>query len=155
MSSKVYIRHITKLLIIEPAHDKTNKINCAPSGDSGQPGHPPSLISIFVGPFWLAKDPVLLRAGSEYSDQGGRMPRLIWVFAGRTVHYVGSVALQLNFIALCNFLLLIPFLNLVMQTIFIASAWSNFIENCFVDNTARLLDPIITDDAKIICSVIF
>ena len=32
--------------INEPPHDKTNKIACAPSEDSDQPGHPPSLISL-------------------------------------------------------------------------------------------------------------
>ena len=31
---------------IEPPHDKTNKITCALSEDSDQPGHPPSLISL-------------------------------------------------------------------------------------------------------------
>ena len=34
---------------------------------------------------WVAKDPSFLHADSEDSDQTGRMPRLIWVFAGRTV----------------------------------------------------------------------
>ena len=34
---------------------------------------------------WVAKDPKVLHADSEDSDQTGRMPRLIWVFAGRTV----------------------------------------------------------------------
>ena len=34
---------------------------------------------------WVAKDPMFLHAGSEDSDQTGRMPRLIWVFAGRTL----------------------------------------------------------------------
>ena len=34
---------------------------------------------------WVAKDPSLLHADSEDSDQTGRMPRLIWVFAGRTL----------------------------------------------------------------------
>ena len=29
-----------------PEHDKTNKLTCAPSEDSDQPGHPPSLISL-------------------------------------------------------------------------------------------------------------
>ena len=57
---------------------------CAPSEDSDQPGHPPSLIRVFavrikkLGPLdthW---------AHSEDSDQTGRMPRQIWVFAGRT-----------------------------------------------------------------------
>ena len=32
----------------EPAHDKTYKMACAPSEDSDQPGHPPSLIRIFA-----------------------------------------------------------------------------------------------------------
>ena len=34
---------------------------------------------------WLAKGPSFLHADSENSDQTGRMPRLIWVFAGRTL----------------------------------------------------------------------
>ena len=33
---------------------------------------------------WLVKDPSFLHADNEDSDQNGRMPRLIWVFAGRT-----------------------------------------------------------------------
>ena len=40
---------------------------------------------------WVAKDPSFLHADSEDSDQTGRMPRLIWVFAGRTCHFVGFV----------------------------------------------------------------
>ena len=35
-------------------------------------------------------------AHSEDSDQTGRMPRLIWVFAGRTCHFAGFVVWQLN-----------------------------------------------------------
>ena len=34
---------------------------------------------------WVAKDPTFLRVDSEASDQTGRMPRLIWVFARRTL----------------------------------------------------------------------
>ena len=34
---------------------------------------------------WVAKDLSFLHADSEDSDQTGRMPRLIWVFAGRTL----------------------------------------------------------------------
>ena len=34
---------------------------------------------------WEAKDSSFLHAYSEDSDQTGRMPRLIWVFAGRTL----------------------------------------------------------------------
>ena len=34
---------------------------------------------------WVAKDPSFLHADSEDSYQTGRMPRLIWVFAGHTL----------------------------------------------------------------------
>ena len=34
--------------IIDPPHDKTNKMACAPSEDSTQPGHPPSLTRVFA-----------------------------------------------------------------------------------------------------------
>ena len=34
---------------------------------------------------WVAKDPRFLHADSEYSDQTGRMPRLICFFAGRAL----------------------------------------------------------------------
>ena len=35
-------------LYMEPQHDKTNKMACAPSEDSDQPGHSPSLIRVFA-----------------------------------------------------------------------------------------------------------
>ena len=35
-------------LINEPHHDKTNKMTCAPSEASDQPGHPPRLIRVFA-----------------------------------------------------------------------------------------------------------
>ena len=48
---------------------------CAPIEDSDQPGHPPSLIRVFV-------------VRTAKTEQTWRMPRLIWVFAGRTCHFV-------------------------------------------------------------------
>ena len=45
---------------------------------------------------WIAKESSFLHADSEDSDQTGRMPRLIWVFAGRTNHFVGFVVRRLN-----------------------------------------------------------
>ena len=39
---------------------------------------------------WVAKGSVLLQADSEDSDQTGRMHRLIWFFAGRTVKIHGN-----------------------------------------------------------------
>ena len=44
---------------------------------------------------WVVKDPSFLHADSEDSDQTGRMPRLIWVFAGRTHTLLVYVAAQL------------------------------------------------------------
>ena len=38
----------TKLSVFEPLHDKTSKMAYAPSEDSDQPGHPPSLIRVFA-----------------------------------------------------------------------------------------------------------
>ena len=34
-------------VVFEPAHDKINKMTCAPNEDLGQLGHPPSLIRVF------------------------------------------------------------------------------------------------------------
>ena len=45
---------------------------------------------------WVAKDPSFLHADSKDSDQTERMPRLIWVFAGRTCHFVGFVMRRLK-----------------------------------------------------------
>ena len=44
---------------------------------------------------WAAQDPRFLHADSEDSDQTGRMPRLIWEFAGRTGHFFGFVMQRL------------------------------------------------------------
>ena len=68
----------------EPRHDKTNKVCVRPAKTQ---------ISLDIRPVWSAslcaqwvgKDPSFLHADSEDSDQTGRMPRLIWVFAGRTL----------------------------------------------------------------------
>ena len=56
----------------EPPHDKTNKMTFAPSEDSDQPGHPPSLISVFTCAHWVAKVAMFVHAESEGSDQTGR-----------------------------------------------------------------------------------
>ena len=86
--------------IIEPPHDKPTMWLCAQqrlrSAYLDQHGHPPSLIRAFACAQWVAKDPSFLHADSEDSDQTGRMPRLIWVFAGRTCHFVGFVTTWLN-----------------------------------------------------------
>ena len=84
--------------IFEPHHDKTSKMTCAPSEDSDQHLHPPSLSRVFaVLAQWVAKNPSFLHADSEDSDQTGWMPRLTYVFAGRTGHFVGFVKRRLIF----------------------------------------------------------
>ena len=50
---------------------------CAPSEDSDQPGHPPSLIRVFA---------VRMKKACVLSYP--LMPRLIWVFTGRTCHFM-------------------------------------------------------------------
>ena len=55
----------------------------------------PSLISVFAVRSMGTKDPSFFHADSEESDQTGRMPRLIWAFAGRTCHFVCFVMRRL------------------------------------------------------------
>ena len=61
-------------------------------------------ISLGIRPVWLESSLSAWRnhgslathwAHSKVSDQTGRMPRLIWVFAGRTCHFIGFVTRQL------------------------------------------------------------
>ena len=49
----------------------------APSKDSDQPGHLPSLVRVFADAQWVGKDPKFLHVDIEDSDQTGQMPRLI------------------------------------------------------------------------------
>ena len=52
----------------EPPHDTTNKMAFAPSEDSDQLGHPPSLISLDSALHRVAEDPMFLHADSEDSQ---------------------------------------------------------------------------------------
>ena len=86
---KMTINHQTSVfylqLTLERRHDKNNKVTVRPAKTQ---------ISLGIRPVWsesslcaqcVGKDPSFLHADSEDSDQTGRMPRLIWVLAGRTV----------------------------------------------------------------------
>ena len=46
---------------------------------------------------WIVKDLSFLHVDSEDADQTGWMPGLIWVFAGRTCHFLGFVVLRFTF----------------------------------------------------------
>ena len=70
----------------EPMHDKTYKMACAPSEDSDRPGHPPSLISL-RWPHEKSSSPKLPIECTAQTELTRWMPRLIWVYAGRTCHF--------------------------------------------------------------------
>ena len=74
---------------------KTNKVTCAPSEGSDQPGQVDQSSQCTQ---WVANYPSFLHADSEDSDQTGLMPRLIWTFAGRTSYCVSFVVLRLSYI---------------------------------------------------------
>ena len=69
----------------ESRHDKTNKMSVCPAKIQVSLGIRPVWSESSLCTQWVVKDPSLLHADSEDSDQTGRMPRLIRVFAGRTV----------------------------------------------------------------------
>ena len=64
--------------LIESPHDKTNSVAVRPAK---------TYISLGIRPVW---------SESSLSDQTGRKPRLIWVFAGCTCHFVGFLTRRLN-----------------------------------------------------------
>ena len=70
--------------IDEPPHDKTNKMTMRPAKTQISLGIHPVWSESSLCAQWVAKDPRFLHADSKDSDQTGRTPRLIWVFAGRT-----------------------------------------------------------------------
>ena len=62
-------------LLNEPAHNKNNKMACAPSEDSDQPGNPPNLIRVFpvcMKKPWLLSYP--LSAQADLSFRWAHMP---------------------------------------------------------------------------------
>ena len=67
----------------EPRHDKTNKMSVRPAKTQICLGIRPVWSEFSLCAQWVVKDPSFLHADSEDSDQTGRMPRLICVFAGR------------------------------------------------------------------------
>ena len=80
-----------------------NQLSCSITKPTKWPVHPgKTQISLGIHPVWsdtslctqwVDNDPMFLHADSEDSDQTG--PRLTWVFARRTGHFVGFVNLQL------------------------------------------------------------
>ena len=79
----------------EPPHDKTNKMACAPSEDSDQPGHSPSLIRVFafrLKKAWIVSYPLSAerRLWSNWADAQADLS-LPWAHS----HFVGFVIMRL------------------------------------------------------------
>ena len=76
--------HTESIKWSEPRHDKANKMSVRPAKNKISLGIRPVWWESSQCAQWVAKDLSFLHADSEDSDQTGRMPRLIWVFAGHT-----------------------------------------------------------------------
>ena len=81
----------------EPPHDKTNIMACASSEDSNQPGHPPSLISVFavrMKKAWVLSYPLSAqrRRWSGWADAQADLS-LRWA----QNHFVGFVMRRLKY----------------------------------------------------------
>ena len=84
VSREVWLGALSWWNTYEPRHDKTNKVSVRPAKTP---------ISLGIRPVWSESSLFAWRklgslvthwAHSEDSDQNGRIPRLIWVFAGHT-----------------------------------------------------------------------
>ena len=74
----------------EPRHEKKNNImSVRPAKTQISLGIRPIWSESSLCIQWVAKDPSFLSVDSKDSDQTRRMHGLIWVFAERTVHFVG------------------------------------------------------------------
>ena len=102
--------HLTSYSLHKWAATWQNQQNdCAPSKDSHQPGHSPSLISVFavrVNKAWVLSYPLSAqrRLWSDWADA-----RLIWVFTGRTVTLLVLSSRGSNVLSQITFSLFNPF----------------------------------------------
>ena len=80
-------------LIMSCSMTKTNKMTCVPCEDSAWASTQSDQILRYA----LNRKPRTQRffMRTAKTDQTGRMPRLIWVFAGCRSHFIGFIVLQL------------------------------------------------------------
>ena len=99
------------VITAEPPHDKTKKMKMRPRQTQISLGIRPVLIRVFTvcsvsssGPkLSSCRQRRLIRLGGCPGwTQTGRMPRLNWVFAGRTRYFVGFVMRRLSWL-LCTY----------------------------------------------------
>ena len=92
---------------------------------------------------WVAKDPSFLHADSEDSDQTGRMPRLILVFAGCTCHFVDFVTRWLIWANIRSFGLLEPILMAVSHLFPIRKKRIRKWEGCLLEGVFIRVDTVL------------
>ena len=124
-SSKVLTLSLTLRSINEPRNDKTNKMSVHPAKTQ---------ISLGVRPVWSESSLSAWRnlgplathwAHSEDSDQTGRMPRLIWVFAGHALILFVLSCRGSTLISVIITDTIIPVLYLVSSLLYILNSKSN------------------------------
>ena len=82
--------------IHEPPHDKTNKMAIAPSEDTDQPAHPPSLIRVFavhLKKHWVLSYPLsaLRRLWSDWADLSLRWAQRLFCWFYYEVAHIQKV----------------------------------------------------------------
>ena len=91
----------------------------------------------FILPAFAFLYPSFLHADSEDSDQTGRMPRLIWVFAGRTV-----ILLGLSWGGSYDFVTVMSQTSLWKYHNFHSILWYHK-NHCVISNNSRLCQPFV------------
>ena len=79
-----YWSFYSKVHLHEPRHDKTNKVTVRPAKTQISVGIRPVWSDTLLCTQWVAKDPSFFMRTAK-TDETGRMPRLFWVIAGRTI----------------------------------------------------------------------
>ena len=114
-------------VVNELPRDKTNKVTVHPAKTQISLGIRPVWSESSLCAQWVAKDPMFLHADSEDSDLTGQMPRLIWVFAGRTAHLLvlswGSSNVQLASRRLTSWLMWKWYLSVQSHQSICCSLW--------------------------------
>ena len=92
---------------------------------------------------WVAKGPRFLHADSEDSDQTGRMPRLIWVFAGRTLILLvlSCCGSHYQYMHLCS--LLYALVLFAFKLVIVHKSWDFIIYNIVPQQGNYILECII------------
>ena len=83
----------------EPPHNKNNEMACAPSADSDQPGHPPSLIRVFAVSLkkaWVLSYPLSVKR-RLWSDWADAQPDLSLRWAHMPLCWFCHEAAQISF----------------------------------------------------------